>query len=605
MKRLIWLILAAALLAGCGADPDTPVTNVSQATQAIEAPASCYVADSPVERQSAGAVRMYLLPEGDYVALASMEGQLLLVQNGGSITPLAGERGILGKTVQTNEKLGESPAFSVTEDTVSYYHSEKNQVVLLDGRMIEKKRVDLPQEISGEPCVSVQTGQVYYCVDQQVRALDMQTDVSRLVLSHGYVGCRMVGCYLEGAVLAVQAEEQDGDICVLYLRSENGQILHESKTAYEIQDVGQQYLMGYGDGTVYRWLVGGAKQETICLNVSGQVKEAFDADAVVGCSTADGYAVLDMYELTSGLRTAGVTISDLDDVADVIYHDRYVWVLTQLNGGTVLYRWDPVMTPAMDSEVYTGKFHTLEDPDRKGLEACEQRAKRMADTYGIRISVWQDGVAVQTQKELTPEHRPEVLHQMLDELEAVLLQFPEDFLADSIDGGKLRVCLIGKLGENEAYDQFYSDGDACILLTPDGELDKAFLRCLGYVVDSHVLGNSRDFDTWEELNPEGFDYALTYEYEPDENALGYLETENRYFTEELAMTYPQEDRSSLFMYATLSGNESYFTTGAMQEKLCRLCEGIREAYGLEKWDGQLPWEQYLTLEMDFSNGSRW
>ncbi len=602
MKRLIWMILAAALLCGCDADPDTPLPKETQVPQI---PDGCYLEDSPVEQHSAGAVRLYVLPEGKYEALASMEGQLILVGGEGNITPLTGEKGILGKTVQTNQKLGESSAFSVTGDTVSYYHSEKNQVVLLDRRMVEKKRIDLPQEIIGEPCVSVETGEVYFCVDRQVRALNIKTGVSRLVLRHGYEDCRMIGCYLDGTVLAVQVADQNENVEVLYLKSENGQILHESETAYPIQAVGVRYLMGYEDGSVYRWLVGDAKQETICLNVSGQVVEAFEADAVVGCSSADGYAVLDMYELSTGLRTAGVTISNLDDVTDVVYHHRYVWLLARENGKSVLYRWDPVMTPSADSTVYTGKFYTLREPDLAGLKACEQRAKRMADTYGIRISLWRDAVAVETQEELTPEHRPEVLHRMLDELEPVLLQFPEGFLNSSIDGGKLHVCLIGKLGETEQYGQTYSNGDACILLTPQAELERAFLRCLGYVVDSHVLGNSRDFDTWDELNPEGFAYALTYGFEPEEGELQYLKEKNRYFTEELAMTYPQEDRSSLFMHATLPGNQSYFTGEAMQEKLCRLCEGIREAYGLEKWNGQLPWEQYLILEMDFNNGSRW
>ena len=40
-------------------------------------------------------------------------------------------------------------------------------------------------------------------------------------------------------------------------------------------------------------------------------------------------------------------------------------------------------------------------------------------------------------------------------------------------------------------------------------------------------------------------------------------------------------------------NAGVFASETMQKKLRRMCEGIREAYGLEKVKEIFPWEQYL------------
>ena len=46
-------------------------------------------------------------------------------------------------------------------------------------------------------------------------------------------------------------------------------------------------------------------------------------------------------------------------------------------------------------------------------------------------------------------------------------------------------------------------------------------------------------------------------------------------------------------YACTEGNEAYFTSEIMQNKLKTLCQGIRKAFGLEKYQEPLIWEQYL------------
>ena len=67
------------------------------------------------------------------------------------------------------------------------------------------------------------------------------------------------------------------------------------------------------------------------------------------------------------------------------------------------------------------------------------------------------------------------------------------------------------------------------------------------------------------------------------------------------MTFPHEDRCRLFVNAVLEGNESLFTTDAMQAKLKRMCQGIRESYGYEKNGKTYIWEQYLNTSLANKN----
>ena len=117
---------------------------------------------------------------------------------------------------------------------------------------------------------------------------------------------------------------------------------------------------------------------------------------------------------------------------------------------------------------------------------------------------------------------------------------------------------------------------------------------LGNAVDTRVLGNSFDYDKWDDLNPWWFEY--TYDYEKNlqrSNPEKLLEGSDRYFTDLVAMSFPTEDRSRLFANALLADNAEMFESSAMQKKLRSICIAVREAYGWEDSTEVYSWEQYL------------
>ena len=93
-----------------------------------------------------------------------------------------------------------------------------------------------------------------------------------------------------------------------------------------------------------------------------------------------------------------------------------------------------------------------------------------------------------------------------------------------------------------------------------------------------------------ELQPEGFGYSYSYDYLPED--VGSARYDG-WFIDYYACTFPTEDRARIMEYACMEGNAHYFQSDIMQSKLKTLCEGIRQAFGLEKAQESFLWEQYL------------
>ena len=124
-------------------------------------------------------------------------------------------------------------------------------------------------------------------------------------------------------------------------------------------------------------------------------------------------------------------------------------------------------------------------------------------------------------------------------------------------------------------------------------LEQTLYHEVFHVIDSYVLSSCVLYDDWEDLNPRNFEYDFDYIQNQTREDYRYLEEGNQSFIDMYSMSYPGEDRARIMEFAMLAGSESYFSADTMQEKLTRLCEGIREAFELEDLTEILPWEIYL------------
>ena len=586
LKKLI-VILLAFCLCGCAASPpDTPDENAP--TEAADtAVVSFYEADSAVEKATKGAVRVYALDES-YTALMPVGNMLMLVSGDGTITLLKGEQGQVTATAETDL----SAAWGMTDlyigkQTVGYYAADTQEVVILDHNLQQIFKVPLPDEMQGKPLVQLDKGVVLYCTTGQIRAMDVQSGISRMIRSHACMGQELLGSYFNDTVVCCLVVDAQGNESILYLDAETGQELYEDTASKDLQTYGDRYYAVLSQTEEHRIRFGNRNDLKMYLDLPVEtVVPALVSDGVVAHEATEEGLQLTFYNLSTGLKTAQIEIPELETGKITATEDGCVWMLD----GQTLYRWDTSKSGVKDETLYTGRIFTWDDPDLDGLAACAEKAGQLAEKYGLTLRVWEEAAAAGTEYQAVAEYRVPETQQMLDQLEQILTQLPKDFMTIT---GNVHVNLVQSLGSSAQRELHWEDGVCHVFLTA-ANTGEDFLWALGNAVDTHVLGNSFDYDKWEDLNPWRFEY--TYDYEENlerDNPEEFLEGSDRAFTDLEAMSFPTEDRSRLFANALLEDNQEMFVSSTMQKKLRGICVAIREAYGWEDSTDVFAWEQYL------------
>ncbi len=586
MKRLIAILLCMVLLSGCTAvqEPVPTQTDVTE-TQAPK-PVSLYDSGNPVEQQTEGAVRAYPLGEGAYRALLPMGDTMVAVSADGILTAIRGKAGEVTATGMADiSRDWENDHMIATPQGILYFARESREVVSLDLHLQQVQRYPLPKDSQGDPLLQG-SGQVFYCVANQIRGLDLQTGVSRLVREHSYETQTLTGSYFEDTVIGCRVEDESGKEQTLYLLSKTGEEVRRDEEGFVLQTWGQAFFAGAPTEPA-QYVFGNLTGEPMCLYPQEtEVKGIPEQNAAVGITAGETGMTLSYYDLLSGKRTAEVTLPGIESFTAMAGDREAVWFLAD----STLYRWEVTDAAVGDETVYTDVRYTEENPDMAGIAACQEQVQRLRETYGLELYIWEDATYPTKEYGTKPEYRVSVLQDSLNAIERLLQKFPADFLKTT---GSTAFYLVASLESGEPAAQYWNGAMSCVVLDT-GSVEESFLWGLGFGVDTRVLGNSRDFDTWDELNPRGFQY--TYDYEDNakrEDAEKYQHA----FVNQRAMSFPTEDRSFIFAYAILPEGGELFAEKAMQKKLVRMCEAIREAYGLEDSPEVFLWEQYLEVPL--------
>ena len=602
MKRLVWILLAMLLLlAGCSGDATNPTE--AEITVPVTEPVSIYMANSSVEQQTSGAVTAYVPEKDTYIGLATMGSDVVLVSDLSKLTLINGENGQVKNSIKVGETIScEATDFTASDKGISFYRENGLELVFLNTSLQQEAKVEIPEGISGRPCVSHTNQEVYYCKDKEVRALHLQTGISRMVKSQVCQSIELVASHLDGTMLACKVVEEDGSETMLYLDSATGQTLDDANQLETLQTGTTHYLAVRQDGLIRQQIFGNRYGSPRYFELDTDVTAAFELDGAYDWAVEDGTLVFRFYDFKSGTLSSEVRLVGTGEPSAVTADGRYIWFLAKEGGKEILYRWDVSKSLTGNTHSYLQTLYTRDNPDTVGLEQCAQRAEEIEEKYIVNLHVGKEAIEVNGNYELVDEYHPQSLTTMMDQLEEVLSLFPNKFLKKSLASGKLHISLVRSIPGNKEMVQFYDNSDAYIVLAATENIQANFLHGVAYVIDSHVLGNSRDYDTWKKLNPKGFDYDYSYYVYKNHADSEYLVDETRAFADAYGMTFPHEDRCTLFVAAMTEGNESMFQTKTMQAKLKRMCQGIREAYNYERNGKTYQWEQYLNTSLAKSNG---
>ncbi len=579
MKRLLPILLCLALLSGCTAAEQNTATQ-PQETAATQAPSlvSLYDSAHSVEQQTAGAVRAYQLGQGEYSTLLSMGDSVVAVSADGILTAVRGVNGEVAATGMAELPRDWDLSHIIANDQgVLYFAQESREIVALDLHLQPRQRSPMPEDSQGDPLLQ-SGGEVFYCKGSEIWALNLQSGISRLVRQHSYQEQTLTGSYFDDTTVGCRVKDDQGREQTLYLLSKTGEVIRTDMEGFALNTRGRSYF-ATGDG---QYVFGSLDTEPMCLYPVEETTVGLpEQDCAIGYISTETGLRLACYDLSTGKRTAQVDLPVMDGVTAIAGDGTAVWLLA----GSTLYRWE-ITANTGDETVYTGPRYSAENPDTEGLAQCQEQAQQISQTYGLELYIWNDAAASTKAYGTKPEYRVSAAQESLDAIEALLKKFPADFLPKT---GKTVFYLVQSLENGEPAAQYWDGTTNCVVLDT-GAPAESFLWGLGFGVDTRVLGNSRDFDTWDDLNPKGFQYTFDYETNAQrEDADKYLDA----FINQRAMSFRTEDRSYIFAYAILPEGQTFFENKTLQKKLTRLCEGIREAYDWEDSPEIFPWEQFL------------
>lgn len=585
MKRLMILVLSVLLFAGCGKDIPENATEDSTQTQSD----SLYVPGSTLEQASGGAVWLYET-DSEYISLSFIGQKLLLCSKEGMLSLHTGSQADHVASYDMEVPYGQAALYAA-QTGVAYYRKSDNSVITCNSMLQENGKYPLPDNISGAPVVFMAQKEIYYCIGQEIKALDMTSGITRLVKQYTNGTPTLAGGLFEGAVLVCKLTDSEDEIH--YISAQNGQTLSREAGITDIQTDSARYLLHRTDGIVPQIAFGSLDSPAKSLNVIQEgvtVRGIPQMNGALSWQETESGLRLSYYDLPSGKRTAEVTLNGVTAPIAVASNGKDIWLLAQENDRQVLLKWNVTLSPVQDETVYTGTLFTADQPDTNGLAQCGKRADSLNKTYGLRFRLNQDALKVTGGYNFQPEHQVPAINGFLDDLSTVLGQFPESFLKKTLRSGKIYIGFVRQIAGEEDYVLYHHDGNAYIVFALGADVAHSLYHAAGYLVDSFVLGNSRDYDDWNLLNPEGFVYG-------EAPSASHLTDSGRYFIDEQATKSPRDDRQRIFAYAMQADKANYFSTDAMQAKLRLVCSGIREAYGLEKKKQAYPWEQHLATPM--------
>lgn len=591
MIKLFPLLLSLLLFTGCAAQNPLPETTIPTVPVVQEASPTLSMESLAAD----GALQSFRLSE-PVEGLLPLGSNLLLFSDGLTLMD-----------PETREAVAvyESPVLLTPENFtvqqlqggLSYFDSANMETVVLDDSLREIRRIAAPEGLTGAPLLSADGGSLYYCTGSAVRVLDLDSGISRILKEASYPVQGLSGLLFGDTVLQTSITDTGGSWRTLFLSAETGQLLQEYGGNIVPESTADRYFVRSG-GSIF---FGKAGEAAMALHPKRHDGDCFflpdTYSAVTVSRTGDG-TILERYDLATGGRTAELSLKKALYPRTLCQTaDGAIWFLSG-EDAPLLYRWDAAASSVSDGQQYSSPRYTRAEPDYDGLAACALYAQEIGAKHGVEVLIYKDAAALEPwDYRLDYEFDAALLRRELEALDARLSHFPAGFLKTLAETfTALRICFVGEITATadgpEAVSgiQFMEGYDAYIALCCGEDTEKALYHELCHLMETVVLTRSTAYDRWDNLNPDDFRYGQSGD------GSRWLQEGRAYFIDAYSMSYPKEDRARIFEYAMTAGHEDLFRSPNLQAKLKQLCTGIREAFGLEDYEGSLLWEQYLIAE---------
>ena len=594
MKRKILAVAAAmVLLCGCGQN-NTPEETTEPDSTGIPC---LYDPGHAITEQTGGAVKVYLLKRDGYTDMTFLGDRLVLFREGHTEV----YQGEMLRPVLTMQDL---PAtLQVMDSGVAWFDGSSREVVFLNDRFVEQSRLRMPENQVGDVYIAPDGHTVFYCTDTDVRALDLDSGVSRLIYEGSAAQRTILKGLFDGKMLLCEMNGRQ-----VLLSSRNGEVLGQQSFLNTLQTLGDHFYVNAETEAGSLLVYGERKGDLQALRTDMECISVPTMQGALGVVSGNGGMALSYFDLESGRKTAYIEFEGISQLRNVAADPggKALWLhgIDSVSGSEILCRWELQKSAVTEETVYTDYYYTREHPDRKNQLIQELRAEKLGEDWGLEILLWDDALtAVPQGYSFVDAYQIEDTRLAVDVLEKVLVYFPEDFFskaAGPAGSGSIHLLLLDRvstanpaLKSGERGLLYRQDGEIYLALAVNEAFEVNLLHQIGHLIDSRILSVCQALDDWNLLNPPWFAYDNDYLKNLDRQDDSLLQGDGRAFIDFYSMSFAVEDRSTIFAYACMEGKEEVFQSAIMRGKLETLCRGIREAFGLQGDIGTYIWEQYL------------
>ncbi|MCM1180272.1 MAG: hypothetical protein NC347_08465 [Clostridium sp.] len=329
------------------------------------------------------------------------------------------------------------------------------------------------------------------------------------------------------------------------------------------------------------------------------------------------------YDLTNGLRPYAMDfyyVQDEDEYIsnyDVVYIPEADCAVCYIEASAKRWLvWDLTKESSAtgDSKSYLYNWQDPAKPDEEGLKTMRERAGEIGQKYGVEIYLGDELSSCPS-----TDYRYEVsnnlirIEKALDILEKALGKYPEGMLAqlETEENSRLKIYLADRILpiDEAAIDtsigiQNTMDGITFLVLDINSwtDLENTVYHEIFHAIEIYLNMDDTaffDYEVWNALNPEGFEYDSDYHVNEENQNWDYVaggEGENAYFIDVYAKSYPNEDRARIMEYAMMDDTDPRKRNvryDGIREKLRYISEQIRKGFDTNGWQEVTVWEEVL------------
>ena len=590
--KLLAAVLCLFLLVGC-AEKREEVPEPTEATGQ-----SLHVSGHALEAQTSGIMEVFPIAAEDPLGLWALGPDVVLSAKSG-ITLYTGSGLREAASVSTGQVLG------AVGSRLFVYDETARQILALGSAFSPTSAWSLPEKTLGLPGVSPDGNSLYYLQKDGLYLLDTELGSSRVLRDNMAVQSGSVRCLEDGSTLLLNLSDPNGEENTLLVSAADGQSREEALCPKDAAALPEGLAVCASPGVFSRVMLLGDTQQRL-VTQSGEKCLGFlpTISAAVTGSSGDSGMTLRLYLLSTGVCRSEVTLPGVDQVTLGCVTDGgklYILAHSEETGWLIL-RWHYDAFPSQNEESRLVPYH--DTPTAQEAANSRARADELAQTYGLDIRIGEEALAVQPWDYTFSGTAPaDETDWTLEALDTLLSCFPQGFLSRLRTGWEgLSLCLVPRIQGTPASGslasaqglQFQEDEHCYVVLAlaPMEDLRYTLFHEFSHLIDTQVMVGCSAYDDWADLNPQEFSYSLDVNADMSANKQ-YLTGTNRCFVDYYAMVNPAEDRARIFECAVNPGNGDMFTAPILQQKLRRICSGIREAFDLESSGESFLWEQYL------------